>query len=72
MLTFPNVSPAGHAQALAVTVKPQPVGPSVSVGVRQPVGQRGAGKRQDWPRRFATENKGLSHVVQIQSSKSVV
>ena len=69
MLTLPNVSTAGHAQALAVTVKPQSVGPAVSVGVRQSAGQRGPGERQCWSWRFTTENKGLSHIVEVQSGK---
>ena len=38
MLTLPNISTTGHSQTLAVTVKPQSVRPSVSVGIRQSVG----------------------------------
>ena len=49
MLTLPNISAAGHPKALAVAVKPQSVGPSVSVGVRQSAGQRGLAKRQHRP-----------------------
>ena len=64
MSTLPNVSPAGHTEALAVAVKPQPVSPAVPGHVCQSPG--GLRERQDWSGRFPAQHKGLSDIVQVQ------
>ena len=64
MLTLPNISTTGHAQTLAVTVKPQSVRPSVPRHVRQPAGR--LREWQHWPGGLPTQYQGFSHVVKVQ------